>query len=340
MANVTAQDVARLAGVDPSTVSRVLNRSFSRHRYTPETVGRIRKAARQLGYRPSLAARALRTGNSMLVALVVSDIANPFFAELAGSAERHAREQGYRLIVCNTQENPKWQAEHISDLVSRGVDGLIISPSGSNGLTAAAKVDLPVVLIDRPAPKGNWLFVGLDNVKAGQLLSKHLAKLHYKRVGLVMPQVATDPTLKQRLEGFKRGFGSSGRIIWVARVPAGSAMQAQARVVVRSRIQSSRRWPEAIVGLTNTCTLGTIEAMVDLGITWGESVGLAGIDDFPAASLLRPAVTEAAQPIEQIAANAVRLLLAYMAKPKRPTGRKSVLLNPVFIRRDSLPDRL
>ena len=116
-------------------------------------------------------------------------------------------------------------------------------------------------------------------------------------------------------------------------------MQAQARVVVRSRIQSSRRWPEAIVGLTNTCTLGTIEAMVDLGITWGESVGLAGIDDFPAASLLRPAVTVAAQPIEQIADNAVRVLLDYMAKPKRPAKNKPVLLDPVFILRASLPER-
>ena len=156
---------------------------------------------------------------------------------------------------------------------------------------------------------------------------------------MAMPRVSTDPTLNQRLEGFKRGLGSSCRISWVARIPLGPAMQAQARVVIRSRVESARRPPEAIVGLTNTCTLGAIEAMDDLGIAWGESVGLAGIDDFPATSLLRPAVTVWAQPMEQIAANAVRLLLDSITKPKRPARIQSVLLDPVLMRRDSLLGR-
>jgi len=340
VANAKASDVARLAGVDTSTVSRVLNRSFSQHKYATETVRRVREAARQLGYRPSQAARALRTGKSMLVGMVVSDISNPFFAELAASAERYAREQSYHLIVCNTQEKAKWQAEHICDLVSRGVDGLLISASGSNGLAAATKMGVPIVLIDRPVQKGNWPFVGLDNAKAGQLLGKHLSKLHYKRVGVVMPRVSTDPTLNQRLEGFKRGLGKSDRLSWIVRAPAGAAMRSQARDAVFKRIENSRRLPEAIVGLTNTCTLGSIEAIADLGIAWGESIGLAGIDDFPAASLLRPSVTVVVQPIEQIAAKAVRLLLDYMTKPKRPAGNESVLLDPLFISRDSLPKRI
>lgn len=335
MANVKANDVARLAGVEPSTVSRVLNRSFSQHRYAPRTIRRIHAAARKLGYQPSQAARTLRTGKSLLVGMVVSDISNPFFAQLAADSERFARGYGYHLIVTNTQDRAKWQAEHIRDLVSRGVDGLIVSPSGPGGLSTAAKMGVPVVLVDRATGKGNWPLVCLDHIKAGQFLGKHLSRLGYRQIGVVLPKVPTDPTLKQRLEGFQCGLGSSGKISWILRVPPGPDMQNHARSGVHRRLKASRP-PDAIVGLNNTCTLGSVEALADLGITWGNSVGLAGIDDFPAASLLRPAVTVVAQPIEQIAANAVRLLVDNMTAEKPRARRKTVLLKPIFVTRDSL----
>ena len=339
MGKVTAKDVASLAGVDPSAVSRVLNESLENHSYSTETIDRIRRAAAELGYMPSMAAKMLRTGKSMLLGILVSDIANPFFAELAANIERSAWEHGYRVVICSTGENPDRQEKHIVELIARGIDGLVISPIAGSDLP-----DLPpAVAIDRPAEGagGKIPAVHLDNEKAGLMLGQHLAERGYREIGVSMLAGDTDPTLDQRYKGLLKGLGEAGRVVWTVEVPTGNRMKVQAEEMTANLLKTTEL-PDAVVGLTNWCTLGSAEAMAKLDIEWGDKIGLAGIDDFLGADLMKPSITVIAQPVEDIAATATDILLELISEDEEQAERKplqSKLLEPILIKRNSLPIR-
>lgn len=337
---MTMSDVARRSGVDLSTVSRVLNRSFENHKYAPETVERVRSAAEGLGYQPSLAARALRTGKTMLLGVVVSDIGNSFFGEIASSLDACISGHGYRLLISNTSEDPARQAGHIEGMLAHGVDGLIVSPSGGAGLGRAVETGVPVVTIDRPLPGSGLPFVGLDNMAATRLIADNLKTRGYRRVGVVVPESRTDPTLLERLAGLRSGLEAVGCILsWTVRVPSAEDLQREARRAVSEKFRTEKGLPDAVVGLSNICTMGLVEALEDLGLTWGESLGLTGIDDFSAASLVRPSITVVRQPIQRIATEAFSLLLKQMENPEEDTRNPIVKIEPVWVERESLPVR-
>ena len=336
MRRITAKDVATLAGVDRSTVSRVLNDAAAREKYAPQTVARVRRAAKDLGYRPSMAARALRTGRAMLVGMVVPEIAWPFFAELASHVEHLAWEHGYRVVICSTSENAQRLVRRIADLVSRGIDGLIVSPCSDAALGGIRSV----VAIDRPAATPDIPFVGLDNHKAGRLLGELLVERGYRSIGVVIPDCDVDPTLRCRFEGLSDALGSGGGIEWLVEAPVDPQLIQNVHARTARKLRQGPR-PDAIIGLTSSCTLGVLEALAELGIAWGDDVGLAGVDDFAGAEFMKPAITVVAQPIEQIAATAFATLFDRMNEADAdPAGRaKHHLLEPVLLARDSLPPR-
>ncbi len=334
MAQATAKDVARQAGVDPSTVSRVLNRPSSRHRYDEVTIQRIRAAARRLGYVPSRTAQALRTGKTLLLALLVSDISNPFFAELAAGIERRVRARGYRLLVCNTDESAAVQAGHLQELLSRGVDGVIVSPSGSEGLRPVMEAGVPLVSIDRRLPGLHVPHVGLDDVRAGQMLGEHLREVGYRQLGVVAPATKHDSSIRLRLQGLRQGLGQGGRVAWVADILHLAPLR-EAAAAVRDKLQTSR--PEAVVGLNLLSSLATLEAVGQLRLDVPGQIGLAGIDDFAAAPFLQSPLTVVAQPIDAIAEETVAILLG---PPKQGGNGPIHFLEPVLMKRASLRSRV
>lgn len=332
MGRFTAKDVAALAGVDPSTVSRVLRGSTPQHRYDPATVSRVREAAKQLAYIPSRAARALRSGQTKCIGLLVSDIGNPFFAELAARIERHARQQGFRLLVGNTDESPKQQEEYLRDLIEHGLDGLILSPSGQAGITQVQQAGLPLITVDRRAPEVCVSHVGLDDHLAGELLGKRLRQSGYSGVGVVMPSPQSDTGAEDRYAGLADALGTD-RIAWVHKAALSVPRMQVARQCVKI-LRSARSRTDAIASLYNVGTLASLDAIADLGIDIPGKIGLGGIDDFAAADHLRPSITVISQPLDQIAKHAVELLLRQMKTPLSPTTTK--LVKPHLIERQSL----
>ena len=340
MHKITMSDVARQSGVDLSTVSRVLNRSFKNHKYAPETVRRVQDAAKDLGYQPSLAARSLRTGKTMLLGVVVSDISNSFFGELAAALDASISGHGYRLLISNTNENPSRQAEHIDGMLAHGVDGLIVSPSGTNGLDKAMRAGVPIVTVDRPLPEGGFPFVGLDNKMAARLLSTELKARGYNQIGIVVPENQSDITLQERLTGLQDGLKAAGcEVAWVEQLSSSDELREKARQAVIKQLESDKTPPDVLLGLSNVCTMGIIEALEDLEMSWGETLGVTGIDDFDAASLVRPAITVVRQPVEQIAAEAFSLLLKKIENPKEDHSNQTIRIKPIWVERESLPDR-
>ena len=339
MTRVKAKDVAQLAQVDPSTVSRVLGRGSSSHRYDPKTVERVREAARSLGYRPSGMARALRTGKTMLVGMVVPDIANPFFAELAGRIERHIRAAGYRLLLCSAQPHGEAQNEQFAELIHHPVAGLLVALVAQDGLREAAELKLPLLTIDRPTAIKGVSHVGLDDVLAGQMLGEHLRELGYGTVGVVMPESPGDPGIEQRLQGLRQGLGA-GQIAWTVSAPLVTfAFSESHEATVQQVCQRFGEQPtQAVVGLNLDANLIAVEALFRLKIEPPRHVGLAGIDDFPAAPFLRPPMTVVAQPLEAIATRAVAALMEQINATDSKTLAQTELLAPRLIKRGSLRD--
>jgi DNA-binding LacI/PurR family transcriptional regulator len=332
MHRTTANDVAAAVEVDPSTVSRVLHGNSPRHRYDPRTVRRIREAARRLGYRPSGTARALRTGKTTLIGLVVADIASPFFAELAGRVERHLGASGYRLVVCNTDEQPQRQGALIAELMSHPMEGLIVAPSGTEGLAEALAAGVALVTIDRPSRIKGIGHVGLDDELAGRMIGAHLTQLGYRQAGVILPDSPDDPGIGWRLMGLKQGLGIGGQILWTVPGPRTSFSPDTSDAVCR-RIREQK--PDVLVGLNLASNLMALEAVSRLELEVPQQIGVTGIDDFPAAAFWRPPVTVAAQPIEQIADEAVKMLLDRIARPGE-TEARTQLLPPVMMERGSL----
>ncbi len=326
--SVTASDVARLAGVDRSTVSRILNRSFDQHHYAPETIDAVQKAAKSLNYRPSSTARALRTGRTMLAGLIVADISNSFFGQLAAAIEVGLRSHNYRLMIASTSEDLATQCRHLDDMIHQGVDGIIISPAGNKGIAHAVSSGTPVVLVDRPLSGVSWPYVGIDNHNAARQLGEYLRELGYQTIGVVLPQSKDDPTLKWRLRGLEIGLGKRGRVVWKHAVSLRTG-EADRRALSQRLSQSPNL--DVVVGLTNDCTVTAMEALRDAGRRVPDEIGLAGVDDFRAAQLLDPPLTVVSQPIESIAAKAVSYLLDAMSG--HPRTEDCLLPSQLIVRR-------
>lgn len=269
----------------------------------------------------------------MLVGLSVPDIANPFFGELASHIEQAAWQEGYRVVIGSTRDEPTRQDRQLTELRCGNLDGLIFAPAGPVEADDLARA----VAIDRPAGAGRTIpFVGLDNDRAGQMLGEHLQQRDYRHIGVVTPDLAGDPTLTMRLAGVRAALGSAAGVDWLIET-ASAAPLADATETIIERLDGER--PEAIIGLTNWSTLAALQAISKLGWTWGQDVGLAGIDDFAAADLLRPGITVVAQPVEQIAREAFSALLSLMTDETNTHPTAAVLLDAIWRDRGSLPHR-
>jgi LacI family transcriptional regulator len=216
-------------------------------------------------------------------------------------------------------------------MLNYGVDGIIISPACADGMGDILARQTPVVLIDRPLSRQRLPYVGIDNHCAGRLLGEHLHELGYRRVGVVMPHIQNDPTLSWRLQGLKVGLKKTGRVAWHRTLPI--RVDGSTHHTLAEQIRGEVGDVEAIVGLTNDCTITAMEAVRKLGLSVPGQIGLAGIDDFRAATLLDPPMTVVAQPIRAIAREAVDYLISALSDQPR---KGDCLLSPELRTRRSL----
>lgn len=183
--SATLSDIARETNTSVSTVSRVLAGGAVSKRISKETRDKVHEAAKRLGYRPNLLARSLRTRRSHTIALLVSDIANPWFGQLASTIEKNLHDQGYSLFLCNSAEDLKREAEYLHLLPQKGIDGLVLVPllKTKKALQQHLPPALPVVIVDRPIPGVNAMVSSDQDMLANQLADS-LAKIGVKKIAM------------------------------------------------------------------------------------------------------------------------------------------------------------
>lgn len=306
----TMKDVAQHAGVSTATVSRVLNGHAAP---TEETRARVLAAIAELGYRPNALARSLRTTSTKTLGLVISDLVNPFFAEIARAVEEEARAHGYCVVVGNADENAEQQITYVRTLLDRRVDGLLVCPATDDaswvGEVVAAGV--PLVLLDRTVPGADCPIVRADGGEALTDLADRLVRAGHRRIGVIAGPADTS-TGRERLELFSAAVTGLGQPLRPEHVVHGD-FRRESGARAAAAMMALPQPPTVLVAMDNLMGLGALEELRRRGVVVPRDVGLAVYDDQPWFPLLDPPITVIAQPTVEMGREAARSLLALIA---------------------------
>jgi LacI family transcriptional regulator len=310
----TIYDVASAAGVSLATVSRVMNASAP---VAEDTKRRVLEAAGSLGFRPSLVASSLSRRRSQTLGLVVPDIANPFFAELARAVEKTAAAQGYAVFVCNTDERPSVEAAAVDALTRRGVDGLILCTGNPVTFALAQGVGVPALSVarDRPGSAGGHDVVVLNDRLGGRLAARYLLRLGHRRIGFV-GESRRIPSSEERRLGYAdamRAARAATSPAWVLEVPAHASRRLEhvAEDVMAEGLT-------AVCVATDAIAWRLVRALRRARVGVPEQVSVVSFDDTEVARLTDPPLTSVRQPIARMGRLAVETLLARAAGDMGP----------------------
>ncbi|MFK4599480.1 LacI family DNA-binding transcriptional regulator [Streptomyces pristinaespiralis] len=300
------KDVAAAAGLSVATVSRALNDHPS---VSPEARARVLAAVEALGYRPNAVARSLRTDQTRTIGLVISDVLNPYFTELARSVEDEARTRGYSVIIGNANERPDLQDHHVRTLLERRIDGLLVSPADGRSplMLDAAGGGTPVVFVDRWIPGVDVPVVRADGRDAVRDLVAHLHGLGHRRLAIIAGPAATT-TGQERVDAFREALHAYGLPLPDEYIGQGD-FQADSGRRATERFLDLPRPPEAVFAADNLMALGALDAIRARGLRVPDDIGLAAFDDIPWFVHTDPPITAIAQPTAELARAAVRALV-------------------------------
>jgi DNA-binding LacI/PurR family transcriptional regulator len=338
------RDVAALAGTSVSTVSNLLNGRPDRMR--AETLHRIEVAIEQLGYRPSWAARQLKTGFAPVIGLLVPSVSNPFHGAMARAVEVAAQARGFKVVLGNSLRDPSRERQYAEDFFDFGIRGVIAGSSPfdlghfseliGRGLSIVA-FDL-VVTGEGAAPIMDS--VSIDNQRAGYLATKHLIDLGHQRIGYVS---GATPTMsrRDRLEGYRQALSEAGIAVDPQLIAAGDAVLGyddtnaaeHGREAAHSLLELNEP-PTGLVALNDMHAVGACAAVRDHGGSIPEDVSVVGIDDIPLASLIYPALTTVHQPIEKLSEAAVDMLTKRLGGGD-PSPARHMVFDPHLVVRAS-----
>jgi LacI family transcriptional regulator len=305
---VTLKQLAARAKVHPSTISRVANNDPGL-RIAPATRSRIEALLRETEYRPNSVARGLKLRQTLVLAVVIPDITNPFFAALFRGVEDGATPRGYQVLLCNTDGSPERQRVHLQSLTARQVDGVILASSFLKD-TAVGWLRhnrTPFVLVNRFSDEGLDPFVGSDDLVGARLATEHLIGLGHVRIAhLAGPSTVSTGVLRRR--GFQSALAEAGLAVDPQLiVESGFTEDGGARAT--EKLLALRKPPTAIFAVTDFTAIGAYGVARRLGLRLPEDLAIAGYNDIPLASRLVPGLTTVRVPIHEFGSVAARMLL-------------------------------
>lgn len=307
----TLSDVAARADVSKATASRVL--SGSRDRVSDRLADRVLAAAAELEYVPNPHARALARASSPAVALVVHDVGDPYFSEIARGALRVAAEHRRLVVICTTFRDPQREIAYVSEMRSQRTHAILLAGSASQGLELGGPLAAELDAYRSEGGRVAMMMAGHghpaavpDNAAGGRLAARHLIGLGHRRLGVVAgPEQVT--SVVDRLDGFLAAVSEAGlprpEVVHADFTRDGGADATTALL---------ERRPEttAVFALNDLMAVGAIRCLADLGRRVPSELSVVGFDDIPLAGDLHPGLTTVHVPMEEVGAEAMRLALA------------------------------
>ena len=309
---ITIEDVARAAGVPRQTVSRAIN---NKGEISPATQERVMEAVQALDYRPSRVARGLATRRTRTIGLVVPDITNPFFPEIARGVQDSARGEDYSVFLCNTDESPDEELQVLHSLAAQPVDGILLFGSriGDADLAAFADGYRPLVVFNRFLAHPAVSLILVDNQRGAKLAVDHLADQGHTAIGLLAGPV-TSPSSAQRVEGFRQAMAARG-------LPTPEDWILPGRPTIKGGYQAARRLlaehPQVsgLLAYNDLSALGAVQACAELGRRVPGGCAIIGFDDIGLAAMVSPSLTSVRVNKYYMGQQATIRLLAMLDEP-------------------------
>ena len=305
-------DVARLAGVSVTAVSRHLNGNI---KLPEQTVSMIEDAVRELDYRPNPHARSLSRGRSDTIGLVIPDIGNPYFAQLAASVERTARIYELALVLCVTLNWQEREQEYLHRLGRNYLDGLIFvtnHPNDGSLATLINQTNRRVVILDEDVEGAKGSKVFIDNRKAGYIATKHLIEAGHRRIAVLFgPELMM--STRERLAGCRAAVADSKTQVSLTSLLFGDYSVDHGRRAAE-RLLATRDGATALIAANDTTAIGAIEVFSREGVQIPQDLSIIGFDDVSPFHLFNPPLTCIRQPVENMGRRAVELLVAGLTK--------------------------
>jgi LacI family transcriptional regulator len=327
-------DVAREAGVSIATVSRALSQPDL---LRADTLERVRSVASRLGYRPDRAARALASGRSNTVGVVIPTLNSPIFADTLQEMQRTLAEAGYQLLVASHEYDPAAEFAAVDKLLAHGIDGLVLvggsRPDATWQLVDSSKVRVVQMWCGRPG----HACVGVDNHRAGHLVASHLLSLGHRRIAVITGPLRHNDRQRERLRGIREALGEAGLALSAGfhseqplSVPGG-------RLGCSILLELADR-PTAIIGTVDVLAIGAIVECRASGLPAPQWMSVAGIDNIELSAHVSPSLTTVDVPSTKIGAEAAHRVLALITG----TGSREHVLLPIELveRRSTAKPRL
>jgi LacI family transcriptional regulator len=333
MATTSIKQVAETAGVSIGTVSNVLNRPEV---VAPQTRARVQKAINELGFVRNESARQLRAGRSRLIGLVVLDVANPFFTDVARGVEAVADDHSMMVMLCNSGQDPKRELRHLEMLREQRVLGVLISPVDAQQprLDDFVAQGVPVVLVDRGSGRG-MCSVAVEDRMGGRLATRHLLEEGHSRIAFVGGPRSIRQ-VSERLAGARAEIAAAGLSkgsLVVMHMPALTVTFGRQAGAQLATLPIDAR-PTAVFCANDLLALGVLQEMTRRDLRVPDDVALIGYDDIEFAAAAAVPLSSVRQPREQLGETAAELMFDELEQPDRHRHRQ-VMFEPVLVVRGS-----
>ncbi|PSV11029.1 substrate-binding domain-containing protein [Photobacterium leiognathi] len=329
----TMKDVAKLAGVSTSTVSHVINKT----RFVSEEISeRVNKAAKELNYyAPSALARSFKVNRTKTIGMLVTTSTNPFFGEVVKGVERSCYQQGYSLILCNTEGDHQRMHESINTLLQKRVDGLILmcaTLEGEHFDIFEHYADIPVVVMDWGPMQFTSDKIQDNSLRGGYMAAKYLIDAGHSEIGCITGPLDRIQA-EMRYNGYLQAMDEAGFSVepsWVVEAD----FECEGGYNAFSQLHANGALPSALVVANDMMAMGVINAANEVGIQIPEQLSIIGYDDIHIAKFMSPSLTTIHQPKYRLGQAAVETLLTRLDEPE--TAPRIIELEPTLVERNSV----
>lgn len=339
MKKVSMKDIAKELNTSITTVSFVINGKSAAMGISPATEKKVRDLIKKREFNPNSAARMLRTGKSKTLGLIVEDIGNYFFGNIAKIIEIEANKNGYNVFFSSTENNDETAKRLINKMRNSSVDGYIITATQGlkDEVMKLGKENIPFVLIDRLIPDLETNYVILDNYQGSYNLTNHLIERGYKKIGFI--SIYSEMTMMtEREKGFSNAMLDGGLQLSEKNfLKVQFAASGASTINHIAEFLSNNKELDALFFATNYLGVMGIEALQKVNLNIPNDIAVVSFDDNDLFRLLTPSITVASQPIHEMATKSIEMLLRIIKKEQRLTENRGEVIKPEIIVRESSP---
>ncbi len=329
MANI--REVARQAGVSVATVSRVLNHPES---VSPSTMELVLETMKEMDYTPNAFARSLALNRSSSIGLLIPNILNPLYPQVAKGVEDVAHQKGYNVLLCNTEEDREKEEDYLDMLIENRVGGLVLTASllEKKELEKLKKIKMPFVLVGRNIEELDSNMVFTDYKLGAYQITQHLIETGHTKIAHIEGAPYHKESLEKRL-GYEKALKESGLPLVERYIVEGNNEIESGYIGTKKLLKEGDR-PDAIFAANDLMAIGAIEALKDSGLKIPSDMGIVGFDDINMSTLIEPKLTTISQPIYKMGLIAARLLFENIENNSEDNISQKIFIQPrLMVRR-------